>query len=78
MNSYRLYFAAFPCITQQSGAASYAKGSGSSCANWVRQNDKLSDVAHKELGVFYHHSPKTEIERERRGGYTLGLFPNPR
>lgn len=76
MNSYRLCFAAFPCKTQQSGAAFCAKGSGRSCTNWVRQNDKLSDVAHKELGVFYHHSPDTE--RERRGVYTLGLFPNPR
>ena len=52
MNSYRFCFAAFPRVTLQTGTAFCTKGSGSSCTNQIRQNDKLSDVAHWKSWVF--------------------------
>lgn len=77
MNSYGFCFAACPCITQQTGAAFCTKGSGTSCTNWLRRNDKLSDVAHWKSWAFSTIALPT-LQKEWRWGYPLGLFPNPR
>lgn len=79
MHSYRFCFAAFPHVGGSAdGGCLVYKCSGSSCATWIRQSGKLSDVAHWKSWVFSTIALPTEKESAKVRLNHLGLFPNTR